>query len=116
MLEKVRKAPAKTPTKNAVSAFVGVMKHAVASTLESIREYASADAPENLSKKSGLKAVDRFANAHFKTVPAVIAIGGEKCSEAFYPSETVAQMALWTLRKQGSGLPLTVSLNLAPAF
>ena len=47
----------------------------------------------------------------------MIAIGGEGRTDAFYPSETIAQMALWTVRKQKSDfLPIVISLNLAPAL
>lgn len=85
--------------------------------IQAVKDFYAVEKPDKLTRKWGLESVDYFSNVHFCDTEAVIAIGGEAKKKPKYPSSTIAQMALWALRKQGEyELPITIALNLAPAL
>ncbi|MDD2487679.1 MAG: hypothetical protein PHS92_04910 [Candidatus Gracilibacteria bacterium] len=84
---------------------------------KAVRDSFVAEKPDELTKNGGLHSVDIFSKHNIEDSLAVIAIGGESKNKPRYPSSTIAQMALWTIRKQGkSELPVTISLNISPGL
>ncbi|EKD44620.1 MAG: hypothetical protein ACD_71C00073G0002 [uncultured bacterium (gcode 4)] len=85
--------------------------------VQAVKDFYTVEKPDKLTRKGWLQSVDYFSNVHFSDTEAVIAIGGEAKKKPKYPSSTIAQMALWALRKQAEyELPITIALNLAPAL
>ncbi|EKE27939.1 MAG: hypothetical protein ACD_3C00123G0005 [uncultured bacterium (gcode 4)] len=83
--------------------------------VKEVKNSLTAEKPHELTKNWGLFNVDIYAKHNIEQCLAVIAIWWEEKEKPIYPSHTIAQMALWTIRKQAKfDLYLTISLNLSP--